>query len=715
MPLPKAYSYGVPAGMAVTIGDFVEVPFGARLVRGVVWTGQPDEQLAPDKIKMIERKFDFPGLVPEIIDFITWVADYTLTPLGLVLRMVMRKGSFLDTPKPITAYLANPDFLAQKLTPQRRAVLEALKGANRPLSAAELARRAKVSAGVVTAFVKKGGLRAIQASADQEFERPNIKRKSARLSTEQTQAARQLSESVRQPTYTCTLLDGVTGAGKTEVYLEAVSAALKQDKTAQILILLPEIALTVPFLRRLEERFGAAPAYWHSDMGDAARRRVWRRVGDGSCRLVIGARSALFLPFQKLRLIIIDEEHEGVYKQQDGVLYHARDMAVLRASHGQFPIILVSATPALETLINAEVGRYKTVRLQNRYGGASMPTIELIDMKAQPPEKRQWLSPVLRKAVTQTIGRGEQALLFLNRRGYAPLTICRKCGERMTAPDSDSWLVEHRFTGRLVCHHTGFSMPIPQTCPHCGAADALAPCGPGVERVAEEATALWPDYHIEVFSSDTVRSAAEGQALLRRMADKEIDILVATQIAAKGHHFPALTLVGVVDADLGLTGGDLRAAERSWQMLGQVAGRAGRADKPGRALLQTWQPDHPVMTGLASGAREQFMNAEKQGRAMMGLPPYGRLASILLSDENEQRLNAVAAQATARVPHIDGAEVWGPSPAPLYRLRGRYRIRFLVKTRRNISIQNFIRQWLADFKLPSSLRLRVDVDPYGFL
>ncbi len=724
LPLAGAYSYALPENMPLKPGDFVTVPLGSQTRRGVVWfDAQRPDDIAPEKLKSVIARIEAPPLAEPLLHFIDWVAAYTMSAPGAVLRMVMRKGEFLDQPKPQTGFSAIAP-MPEKMTEKRQAVWQAARNSNYPLLARDLAKRAsatiKVSDGIIRTMARQGLLAESPIDPDPPFDAPDPARRGHDLSPDQQQAADILCQTIGKDGYACTLLDGVTGSGKTEVYCEAIAAALARDKTAQVLVMLPEIALTLPFLKRLQERFGTAPAAWHSDMTAAQRRRVWRRVLDGSARLVVGARSSLFLPFANLKLIIVDEEHDSAYKQQDGVLYHARDMAIARAADAGgfkngFPIILASATPSLETLMNVAEGRYSSVALPSRFGGAAMPDFDIIDLREDKPEPGHWLSPKLVSAVNETLARGEQVLLFLNRRGYAPLTLCRKCGERMTAPDSDTWLVEHRAQNRLVCHHSGFSMPKPEACPHCNEKDSLAACGPGVERIAEEVEARWPDRASAVFSSDTVRNPAEAQDLLARMKDKKIDILIATQVAAKGHHFPNLTLVGVVDADLGLAGGDLRAAERTWQVLSQVAGRAGREGKKGHALLQSWQPEHPVITGLAHGDRDAFIAAEAEGRKMLNFPPYGRLAALILTSDNEVAVNETARALARMVPQAEGIEVWGPAAAPLYRLRGRYRIRFLAKAKRTINLQNYLRLWLSQVKMPSSVRITVDIDPYAFL
>ncbi|MDF3075463.1 MAG: primosomal protein, partial [Alphaproteobacteria bacterium] len=502
-------------------------------------------------------------------------------------------------------------------------------------------------------------------------------------------------------------------AGKTEVYFEAVASALKQGR--QVLVLLPEIALSAQWLGRFEQRFGALPGEWHSDLTGLERRRTWRAVQAGAAKVVVGARSALFLPFRDLGLIVIDEEHESAFKQEDGVIYNARDMAIVRARAENVPAVLVSATPSLESLVNAEAGRYDLQHLPARHGDVSLTKIEAIDLRKHPPMRQQFLSPVLIEATRETLANDKQALLFLNRRGYAPLTLCRTCGHRVECPNCTAWLVEHRFRGRLICHHCGFNTPRPVECPACGAQESLVACGPGVERLQEEVKLHFPEARVMVLASDLIASPRAAQALIQQIAEHEVDVVIGTQIVAKGHHFPDLALVGVVDADLGLSGGDLRAAERTFQLLYQVAGRAGRTNGDGRALLQTYQPEHPVIAALASGRRERFLEAEKRARADAGMPPYGRLAALILSSEDESQVETAARATGAAAPHLDGVRVLGPAPAPLALLRGRHRRRLLLQTRREVDIQAVLQAWLADVALPNAVRLQVDVDPYSFL
>ncbi|HZC17783.1 MAG TPA: primosomal protein N', partial [Caulobacteraceae bacterium] len=599
-----------------------------------------------------------------------------------------------------------------RMTPARARALEA---AVEPMAAGALALAAGVSTGVIRGLIELGALetRLVEPSAD--FEAPDTDLKGRPLNASQAAAASALAELVGQGGFQAALLDGVTGSGKTEVYLEAVAATLQVDPTAQILVLLPEIALTQAVIDRFAERFGAAPAEWHSAITPPARRRVWEAVAEGRCRIVVGARSALFLPFANLKLIVVDEEHDGSFKQEDGFVYQARDLAVARAKIEAALVVLASATPSLETLWNAETGRYRWLKLAARHGMARLPSVELIDLREDPPEPGAWLSPPLVTAMARTWERGEQSLLFLNRRGYAPLVLCRACGEKMTAPDTDSWLVEHRYTGRLVCHLTGFSMPKPDKCPHCGAAESLVSIGPGVERVEEEVRSRFPEARVAVFSSDTVFDAAGARAMVQAMTDGEIDVMVATQAAAKGHDFPNLTLVGVVDADLGLRGGDLRAAERTFQLLTQAGGRAGRREASGRALIQTYAPEQAVMRALAAQDRDAFVAAEMAAREAAGLPPFGRLAALIVVGRDAAVLEASVRAMAAAAPNAVGVEVYGPADAPQSLVRGRRRKRFLVRADRTVDLQGFLAAWRARVKPPASVRITIDVDPYSFL
>lgn len=709
-PLPEPFDYGEPDGMSLSLGQLVAVPLGPRTITGVV-VGLRDAAGANRPLKPVAEILDEPPLPPTTLEFIDWAARYSVDAPGQALAITLR-GLRAPRPRPERRLLAS-GVEPGRPTAARRRVLDA---AAEPVTATELARAAAVSSGVIKALVQDGALRWVlvdrQKQGGVESSKPPVL---GQLNPSQAAAAAVLEADVARQGFSVTLLDGVTGSGKTEVYLAAASAALARDAAAQVLILLPEIALTQAVIDRVAARFGSTPAEWHSGVSPPRRRQVWEDVVAGRARIVVGARSALFLPFAGLRLIIVDEEHDGSYKQEEGFIYQARDLAVARGKIEGAAVILASATPSLETLWNAQSGRYRWLKLADRHGTASMPRIDLIDMRETPPDRGQWLSPPLATAVAETLGRGEQALLFLNRRGYAPVVLCRACGERLKAPDSDSWLVEHRYSGRLICHLTGFSMPRPQRCPRCATKDSLVSIGPGVERVEEEARLRFPDARLAVFSSDTVADADAARALIDGMIDGDYDILVATQGAAKGHNFPNLTLVGIIDADLGLRGGDPRAAERTFQLLTQVSGRAGRHERPGRALVQTWTPDHPVMQAIAAGDRDGFVAIELAEREAAGLPPFGRLAALILSGEHEPLVEEYGRQMAAVAPNAEGVEVYGPADAPLALVRGRRRKRFLVRAERSVDLQGFLAAWKARLRATSTVRVTIDVDPYSFL
>ena len=711
LPLPEPFDYAIPDGLTVEPGSYVRAPLGKYARTGVVWEVLESD---PERIlKEIEAVFPTPPMPAAMRKFISFCARYTVSGPGQVLSMALRSRGGLS-PSPTQTVYALTGHRTNRMTAAREKVLAAAEQLG-PASAADLAREAGVSASVIKGLAETGSLAANALPTDLPYPSPDPSRTGPDLTVEQASAGQALRNAVKQGGYQPFLLDGITGSGKTEVYFEAISETLAADPTAQVLVLLPEIALTQAVFDRFESRFGAGPAPWHSSLSDQQRRRTWRETAHGRARIVTGARSALFLPFANLKLIIVDEEHDTSFKQEDGVRYHARDMAVMRAKLEAASVILASATPALETVVNAEAGRYQRLKLSARPGAAKLPDMQLVDLRTNTPEKGNWLSPVLSKALVQTHAEGEQSLLFLNRRGYAPLVICKACGERLKSPGTESWLTEHRYTNRLVCHLTGWSMPKPDNCPMCGAKDSLMGVGPGVERVAEEVRVLLPEANVEVFSSDTAMGGEATRGIVERMAEGEIDVLVGTQIVAKGHNFPNLTLVGVVDADSGLQGGDLRAGERTYQLLSQVAGRAGRAERPGRALIQTYQPDNPAMQALAAGDRDGFLKIERDVREELTLPPFGRMAALVMSAPDPAMAKEIGLIAGKTAPHGDGVTVYGPAPAPISILRGRHRLRFLITAPREVDLSAYMAAWMKDLKLPNAARAAVDIDPYSFL
>ncbi len=717
LPLGGAFDYGVPEdGSRLEAGDFVAVPLGSRDVVGVVW-GAGSGEVAAGKLRRVIARLEAPAMAAVTRRFVDWVAAYTLSQPGSVLRMAMSVPAALEPVRPLRGYRRSvPPEKAPPLreTAARRRVLAVLDH-GMAMARPDLIREAGVSAGVIAGLVSAGAVEAVALPPPGAFAVPDPAAGNGGvvLSDEQAVVAAALAAKVESGEFSVTLLDGVTGSGKTEVYFEAVAAALKAGK--QVLVMLPEIALTPQWLERFGRRFGAAPAVWHSDLGQSLRRQTWRAVALGEVGIVVGARSALFLPFTDLGLVVVDEEHESAFKQEDGVAYQGRNMAVVRAQLGNFPAILASATPSLETIANVQRGRYQSVALPNRHGEAGLAKITAVDMRAHPAPRGRFLSQMLVDAVSATVERGEQVLLFLNRRGYAPLTLCRRCGFRLQCGNCTAWLVEHRFRRQLQCHHCGRASPVPKQCPECEAEDSLVACGPGVERIAEEVAALLPQARPMIVTSDTTRGPKAVAALIKSVLDHEVDVLIGTQMLAKGHHFPALTLVGVVDGDLGLSGGDLRAGERTYQVLHQVSGRAGRGDLPGHVLLQSYMPEHPVMQALVHGTRDEFIALELAAREAGGWPPYGRLAALVVSGPDGARVDQIAGALGRTAPRGKGVQVLGPAPAPLALLRGRHRRRLLLRAAEGVAIQSVLRQWLALVKVPNGVRVQVDVDPYSFL
>jgi len=717
--LDREYSYRVPDKLDLAPGDIVSVPLGAREATAVVWADNPKPNPRLDnQLKDIEDKLDAPPLKDELRSFVDWVANYTLSSRGMVLRMCLRMGEHLGAERERVGVRLAGKNPPQRMTSARARVLELLAD-GMARGKGEAAREAGVTSGVIDGLIDEGTLETLVLPPEPVAQQADPDFKHADFTAAQSAAAAALKATLAKGGYAVTLLDGVTGSGKTEVYFEAVADMIRAGR--QSLILMPEIALTAQFLDRFAARFGTRPAEWHSELSPRRRARTWRAVADGEVSVVVGARSALFLPYADLGLIVVDEEHDPAYKQEDGVRYHARDMAVVRGHIARIPVVLASATPSLETEVNARRGRYTRLALPERFGGQRLPAIEAIDLRRDPPPPRHFISPVLAEAVKTSLERSEQALLFLNRRGYAPLTLCRACGFRFACPNCDAWLVDHRFRRQLVCHHCGYAMPHPVNCPHCQAANSFVAIGPGVERLEEEVRELFPGARVLVLSSDLVVTVERMREELADVAAGRFDIVIGTQLVAKGHHFPMLNLVGVIDADLGLANGDPRAAERTFQLLHQVVGRAGREAGIGYGYLQTHQPDHPVLRALIAQDRDAFYDAEIEQREKTHYPPFGRLASLVVSGPDKHETESFARALVRAAPKVAGAggddvRILGPAEAPLALIRGRHRLRLLAKSPRAFDLSAYLRQWLGAGPQPKgNIKLEIDVDPQSFL
>ncbi|MBQ8293973.1 MAG: primosomal protein N' [Alphaproteobacteria bacterium] len=712
------YDYRLTA--AAEIGAFVMVTVMNRPYIGVVW-GVGDSGLPPNKIKNIVRVFDFRLDISDL-QWIQKMSAWTLMSPGAVLRLIINVPDVFAPPKLEQLYSFNFDNRA-RMTDARQAVADAFaSNDNGPMTVLDIQNIARVSSSVVRTMIKNEIL--IPAGC-QEIQKKSVQLQYSDmgniiLNSEQQFAADSIGSAIAMGGFSVHLLDGITGSGKTQVYFDAAWRAYSMGKS--VLLMMPEIALTAQFMSRFASRFGAPPVVWHSNLTAARRREIWRGVLSGEIRMVVGTRSALFLPWQKLGLIVIDEEHDPSYKQDDMGNYHARDMAILRAKIAGFPVILASATPAAETLENVNLGKFSHLRLTSRFGGAQMPEISTIDLRENRPEnytsddgadQTGFLSVPLCAAIRDTISVGRQVMLFINRRGFAPIVQCKRCGYTATCPDCSVGMTYHKRLGKLLCHMCGRTAPLDELCPECGG--ALSMRGVGLEKIQQEVMSKFPTARTALVSSDIITSRQALERLVSQMERGDIDIVIGTQILAKGHHFPNLTLVGVVDADMGLFGTDFRAAEHTFQQLFQVAGRAGRGEFPGRVFLQTYQPDHPVLTAICAGDRDNFMTTDMAARRAAQMPPYGQLIAVIIEAEKESVLQKFCADLASVAPVLTGAKIMGPIAAQIYQVRTWYRMRFLVAGGRGANLQPAVSHWLGKVKVPANIRVKIDVNPMNFM
>lgn len=649
------YDYIVPENLELCVGDFVRVPLRNKEEVGVVFS-EKKEPLDYDisRVRKIISTVKNYKLLPTQIEFVLRVADYNLTQVGNVLKMVMGFDEVFSSTIPrVKKTNYNPTYVSPELSPEQKNAVDVLSK--------------KLGAG-----------------------------------------------------FSVSLLDGITGSGKTEVYFNVINEALKKPE-AQVLIMLPEISLTGQFLSKFKDRFGILPVLWHSSVTKAQRRDNWKAIISGDARVIVGTRSSLFLPYKNLSLIVLDEEHDGSYKQEEGVIYQGRDMAVLKSMVDKIPIILASATPSIETINNVNLGKYSVVKLTSRFGSAVMPDVELIDMRQNQPAKeswgKAWLSSILVKQIEEKLSAKEQVMLYINRRGYAPLVLCGKCGHRIQCPNCNVYLTAHnKDDTRCCCHHCGYSMRLPKVCPKCQAEDSWTLCGPGIERIEEEVKNRFPTASVETISSDIITSQTRLNEIISKIAKSEVDIIIGTQILVKGHHFPNLTLVGVVDGDMSFSSSDLRANENTFQLLTQVSGRAGRDVKKGNVVIQTYNPENSVMQAIKNNDREAFVKQELIDRQNAMMPPFSKLGALILSSKNKLVLENVCAKLRQKMPvGLDNIQVYGPIDSPLSYLKNNYRKRFLLVVDRKIKIQDILKRWVSMVNIPSSVKLKVDIDPYNFM
>ena len=714
------YRLNAPADL----GSFVECRVMNRPYVGVVW-GFGDSGLPAEKIKSVVRVMDSRLAVSDL-QWIQRMSDWTLMTPGAVLKLIINiPDAFLP---PRVEQLYSFDFDTKiKMTNARQAVADAFSSNdNEPMSVNDIVNIAHVSPAVVRTMIKNETLRPSDSRVienENRFVHEYHDMGNVTLNDEQSHAAAQIGDALSHGGFSVFLLDGITGSGKTQVYFDAVLRAYNAGKS--VLLMMPEIALTAQFMSRFESRFGAPPVVWHSNLTAARRRDIWRGVLNGDIRVVVGTRSALFLPWQNLGLIVVDEEHDTSYKQEDMGNYHARDMAILRAAIAGFPVVLASATPSAETLENVANGKYRGLKLTSRFGGATLPKIETIDLRENrpttyktsnaddAPEIAGALSEPMCDAIAETLNNHQQVMLFINRRGFAPIVQCKKCGWTATCPDCSVGMTYHKRIGKLLCHMCGRTEPMPCKCENCEGEVSMR--GIGIEKIQEEVLARFPNARTAIVSSDTIASRQSLERIVSKMESGEIDIVIGTQILAKGHHFPNLTLVGVVDADMGLFGTDFRAAEHTFQQLFQVAGRAGRGAFPGHVLLQTYQPDNLVLNAICAGNRDDFMATDMAGRRMAKMPPYGQLVAVVIESAKENVLQKYCADLAAVAPSINGGRIMGPVPAQIYQIRNWYRMRFLISGDVRAKLQPIVSNWIARVKQPANIRVKIDVNPVNFM
>ena len=713
------YDYRLTAD--ADIGQFVRVSVMNRHYIGVVF-GFGDSGLAPEKIKNVAE------IYPQklSVDDLSWIqkmSAWTLMTSGAVLRLIINVPDAFLPPRIEPLYNFNFDADG-KITENRQMVMDAYSSNdNTPMTINDLRNIAHVGPSVINTMIKRGLLTLCETRVveSNEFNYTYRDTGNVVLNDEQSAAAHAIGAAVDSGGFSVHVLDGITGSGKTQVYFDSVLRAYNAGKS--VLLMMPEIALTAQFMTRFQHRFGAPPVVWHSNLTAARRREIWRGVLDKKIKIVVGTRSALFLPWQDLGLIVVDEEHDSSYKQEDMGNYHARDMAILRAKIAGFPIVLASATPSAETLHNVNVGKYKILKLTSRFGGAQLPAISTIDLRESRPtdymlpdndiSQHGCLSPALCDAITETLNAHQQVMLFINRRGFAPITQCRKCGWVATCPDCSVGMTYHKRLGKLLCHMCGRTMPLPQKCPEC--ANEISMFGAGLERIEQEVHARFPNAKTALVSSDTIMTRQTLERLVEKMEKGEIDIVIGTQILAKGHHFPNLTLVGVVDSDMGLFGTDFRAPEHTFQQLFQVAGRAGRGEFPGRVLLQTYQPTNPVLTAICNCDRDSFMNTDMAARRAAQMPPFGQLIALVIEGEKEATLKSFCDALAAAAPKLNGGKIMGPIAAQIYQIRNWYRMRFLIAGGESANLQPIVKNWLATVRVPANIRIKIDVNPQNFM
>ena len=651
-PFDKVFSYKINIS-SYEVGKIIIAPFRNQKLLGIILDEDP-ELIEDDKVKEVDCSIKLPPLSKIYIEFINFFGKWNCIKRGLVLKQIF-----------------NPH--------------------------------------------DKNSIKKVEDLKIYEFYKmPEIKSYSQiNLNDNQKTVSKKIIKNFTQKKSRTFLLHGIPGSGKTETYFEAINFCIKNKK--QVLILLPEIGLTSEWENRFEKRFGIVPDKWHSGIKKSVKKRIWARTILKKDLIIVGARSALFLPLSNLGLIIVDEEHDSSFKQEEGQRYHARDMSIYLSSKAGIPAILASATPSIESLYNVFNKKYVHLNLPSRATGAQMPDVQIIDMKDNPPLSGNWISEPMVNELKRRYENLEQSMIFLNRRGYSNLTICRSCGHRMSCKHCNSWLIEHRKINKYLCHHCGYKKPLSDKCENCSSYD-LVSCGPGIEKISDEIKNIFPNSIIENLSSDTFSNLENFNSIIKNIVDGKVNFIIGTQILAKGYDFPKLNYVGIIDGDIGVYGGDLRASEKCFQLLKQVSGRAGRHLKNRRGLvqIQTYNPQNPILKTIRDMDENKFYLEEISYRKDAAMPPFSRLISIIISSKSEKLLYDVCYNLLEKFPRYNNIKILGPAPAPLSFLRGRYRNRFLIKSPKNTFSQDIVKNWIENTKIPKQIRISIDVDPYTF-
>ena len=678
----------------IKIGSVVSINFARTKTIGLVVNIKDSSSF---ELKKINNKIL--SLNNNIVNFIKKVADYNIIPIGLVFKFVFNDNYLLNNIKENKLYYFNNDG---KITEKQKNIVDFLKeNKDKSFSFNEL--KSLCSLNILKTLVKNGII-CEKKENQHNYNIENIVLNT--LSIEQENVYKKILELDNKPI----LLEGITGSGKTEIYFHLFEYFIKQDK--QVLFLLPEIALTSQFINRIKSQFLCKDvAVWHSAISNSQKKEIWNKVLNNEIKLVIGARSSLFLPFSNLSLIVVDEEHDSSYKQVDNGCYNARDMAVLKAKIENIKIVLGSATPSLESLINVDNNKYNYLFLKSRFGESAEPIIDIIDLK-QEKKNDGYLSKKLILEIKEELDKKNQVLLFMNRRGYSPIAICKECGERIICPNCSSSLTVHKSSGLYVCHQCGYKKKESLICPFCGMEGSIIYFGPGVEKIEEEAKKYFPDKNTVIITSDTIQNMKEINEIVRKISNKEIDIIIGTQMITKGYDFKDLTLVGVLDADASLFGADFRATERTYQLLTQVVGRAGRRERQGRAFIQTYNPNNVVIQALKNNNKDLIINFEKENRQLIDLPPYGKMVLISLSGKEEIKVYRKIKEIASVFPLDDRIEVYGPTQMNIYKLKNEFRFKLIVKTKNDINIQKLVLNIINFVKIDNNLKLKIDVNPY---